>query len=285
MDLKRELFILTVLFVFYIVESNVGNHHEKRHRHHRAIDGYELSALNDHVKAHIATLVDKKDPITGKYIPRLGWIAVRNSSDARAAHMTGPNGFVARNTHWKLHFCGNEEKDRFMEITFSNTSLLWAYNILNPAIGTAKAEIWRLAVLYYYGGMYLDDDANIATPLDNIIQPEDKFIVGKEGYNWTDNCYTDDYPLSNASLNLRFGKLNQQEFFNNRYFFNWALFSMPGNPLVYRILEHVIALIKYEYLGESKIKMSPQDHRGEICCLASLFYVVALHFICYIDLN
>ncbi len=28
--------------------------------------------------------------------------------------------------------------------------------------------------------MYMDDDASIATPLDDIVQPNDKFIVGKE---------------------------------------------------------------------------------------------------------
>lgn len=66
--------------------------------------------------------------------------------------MIGPNGFVARNSEWEVNFCGNYEKDQFMAETFPNTSLLWAYDILNPLLGTAKAELWRLAVLYVYGG-------------------------------------------------------------------------------------------------------------------------------------
>lgn len=237
----------------------------------KASTDYDLPVVNQHISDHVKKLVDRKDPETGKYIPQIGWIAVRNASEERAAHMLGPTGFVARNSKWKIHFCGNEEKDEFMNTVYNRTSILWAYNVLNPIIGTAKAEIWRLAVLYYHGGMYLDDDANLATSLDEIVRPTDKFIVGKESYNWTDHCFTDDYALSNHSLSLRFGAKNLEEFFENRYFFNWALFSMPGNPLVLRIMQHIVALIKHEYMHDSKIKMSPQDHPGKLLMCASTF--------------
>ena len=98
---------------------------------------------------------------TKKYIPSNVWIAVRNISDTKPGHYLGPKGFIARNSDWNIHFCDNHAKDLFMSTYFHDTSLLWAYNILNPVIGTAKAELWRIAVLYVYGGMYMDDDANI----------------------------------------------------------------------------------------------------------------------------
>jgi len=52
----------------------------------------------------------------------------------------------------------NEEKDEFMKTAFAGTSLLWAYNIINSRAGAAKADIWRYAVLWAYGGAYIDDD-------------------------------------------------------------------------------------------------------------------------------
>lgn len=211
---------------------------------------------------------NKRDAASNKFIPRLAWIAVRNASDPKAAHMAG---FIARNREWKVSFCGNPEKDLFMETHFQNSSFLWAYNILNPTIGTAKAELWRLAVLYVEGGLYMDDDADIRKPLDDVIHPDDKFIVGKESYDWHDNCFTADFPLSNTSLNARFGALNHQRLFDNRFFFNWALFSMPGHPLVLRIMEHVAALIRREFLGDSAITMAPSDHRGKLLMCASTF--------------
>ena len=44
---------------------------------------------------------------------------------------------------------------------FFNTSVLWAYNLINPELGAAKADIWRMAVLWKYGGVYIDADATV----------------------------------------------------------------------------------------------------------------------------
>eukprot|EP01039_Chlorochromonas_danica_P001749 gene1749-1910_t len=267
---------LSVLFIYLLClwQRVDSDHHPSRnhhHNHHSSVEGYNLPVLTDTIQQHVQPLINQKDPITGKYIPRTAWIAVRNKSEERAIHMTAPDGFLARNPTWQIHFCGNEEKDEFMNTVYQNTSLLWAYHILNPLIGTAKAELWRLAILYYHGGLYMDDDATFTTPLDKIVTLEDKFIVGKEGYSFTDHCYIDEYPLSNASLTKRFGEANSVTIFDNRYFFNWALFSMPGHPLLKHILEHVVELIKHEYFRDSRIKMAPRDVPGKILMCASTF--------------
>lgn len=142
-------------------------------------------------------------------IPRDVWIAVRNSSNELPKH-TAP--LMSRNKDWTFHFCGNEEKDAFMETHYANTSILWTYNILNPIIGCSKPEIWRLAMLYKMGGIYIDDDSTIESPFDDVIESTDRFIVGKEGYDFDDRCYREDFPLSNHSINMRFGKkANRQD--------------------------------------------------------------------------
>lgn len=210
-------------------------------------------------------------PPSGKLIPRNVWIAVRNSSETPARHMLGPTGFLQRNSRWKVSFCGNEEKDAFMHHHFAASKFLWSYYILNPMVGTSKSELWRLAVLYVHGGMYMDDDANIGVPLDDVVKPTDQFVVGKESYNWTDTCYRDEFPLSNHSLSVKFGALNQLEFFDNRFFFNWAMFVQPRHPLLLRIIEHVVQLIRFEYVGRTMIKMSPADARGKLLMCASTF--------------
>lgn len=55
-----------------------------------------------------------------------------------------------------------------MNTTFANTGINWAYNVINPLIGAARADIWRYCVLYLHGGLYLDDDSDIKVPLDNV---------------------------------------------------------------------------------------------------------------------
>ena len=53
-------------------------------------------------------------------------------------HPRRPARPPVQNGNWTVHFQGNTEKDAFMETYFANTSTLWAYHVLNPAIGTAK---------------------------------------------------------------------------------------------------------------------------------------------------
>jgi hypothetical protein len=117
-----------------------------------ALEGYELPVVPKEVSDSIATVVPQTTSHQDKFIPRNAWIAIRNVSDEKPAHMTGENGFINRNKNWKINFCDNDIKDSFMESNFAGSSILWAYNILNPAIGTSKVEIWRLAVLYLHGG-------------------------------------------------------------------------------------------------------------------------------------
>jgi hypothetical protein len=159
--------------------------------------------------------------------------------------------------------------------------------------------------------MYMDDDANFDTKLDDIVQPTDRFLVGKEPYDLDDRCFTPDFPLSNASMARRFGirgatpelvgpapdggnRFSSMSelglkgvrsydavdgspedrplvLWDNKFFFNWALFSSPGNPLLLRIMTHIVQLLKAEYLGESKIKLSPVDHRGKLLMCATTF--------------
>jgi Glycosyltransferase sugar-binding region containing DXD motif len=202
-----------------------------------------------------------------KHIPSHIWIAVRNISDARPHHLTG---FAKKNANWTIHFCDNEEKDNFMATAFANTSILWAYNVLNPQIGCSKAEIWRLAVLYVYGGMYMDDDATLETRLDDIVAPEDRFIISTEPGVFDDRCYIDSFPLSNHSMTTRFGATAvNKTLFDNKFFVNWAIFASPRHPILVRTMEHAVDLIRREYFGESAIKLHVNDHRGKLLMCAT----------------
>jgi mannosyltransferase OCH1-like enzyme len=80
-----------------------------------------------------------------KLIPRHLWMAVRKKGEQLNYQMPA---LFARNPNWDIHVEGNEEKDAFMTSTFGGTSLLWAYQILSPWAGAAKADIWRYILSY-----------------------------------------------------------------------------------------------------------------------------------------
>ena len=77
---------------------------------------------------------------SGKLIPRRIWVAVK---DANATLNHQIPELFRRNPQWSAHVCGNNEKDLFMSEQFANTSILWAYNLIAPWAGAAKADIWR----------------------------------------------------------------------------------------------------------------------------------------------
>lgn len=113
------------------------------------------------------------DPFYGKHIPRRLWIAVKDRADELPGHL---KTFFTLNKNWNITVCDNACKDKFMNKVFAGTSILWAYNAINPLVGAAKADIWRYSVLFTYGGVYLDDDSDIRKPLDEVLLVQLTFI-------------------------------------------------------------------------------------------------------------
>ena len=59
----------------------------------------------------------------------------------------------------------------------------------------------RYCVLYTYGGSYIDDDSDMRTPMDKIIEPLDTLIVSYENNAFNaDVCYIPKYHLSDRYM-------------------------------------------------------------------------------------
>lgn len=72
----------------------------------------------------------------------------------------------------------NDTTDRIDYITKYEPSLLPTYNALLP--GAYKADLFRYVVLYYEGGVYLDDKSTIIQPLRTFIHPSKEFIAFRD---------------------------------------------------------------------------------------------------------
>ena len=123
-------------------------------------------------------------------------MAVKNRQEALPQHLTT---LFERNPTWTVNVCDNECKDHFMTTSFANTSLSWAYFAINPLVGAARADIWRYCVLYSVGGLYLDDDSDIGTPLDQVVLPHDHMVLSEEGPSSLGECYAPTYHLSDLA--------------------------------------------------------------------------------------
>jgi len=79
-------------------------------------------------------------------------------------------------------------------------------------IGAAKADFFRYAVLYIYGGIYLDLDSDITGRLDRVIRPDDVAVIAHE---------------------------------NNRSLYaQWALIYDKGHPFLKKTIELIVKNIE-----------------------------------------
>ncbi len=89
------------------------------------------------------------------------------------------NNFRKKNPEYKYEFYDDEKVESFFSEEFE-PNVFSSYKKLN--IGAAKADMFRYAVLYKRGGVYLDIDSGINGKLDSFIKPDDKAIITYEGH-------------------------------------------------------------------------------------------------------
>jgi mannosyltransferase OCH1-like enzyme len=86
--------------------------------------------------------------------------------------------FRKNNPDYDYQFYDDRRIERFFSEEFE-ADVLKAYKRLD--IGAAKADMFRYAILYKKGGLYLDIDSCIKHPLSSFIKPNDKAIISLEG--------------------------------------------------------------------------------------------------------
>ena len=82
---------------------------------------------------------------------------------------------------WEYRYMGHEERDEFMD-KYAPTEVKEAFHKLTD--GAAQADLWRVFILNYYGGVYMDFDAYAILPLSSMIKPADKemFLLNKQHF-------------------------------------------------------------------------------------------------------
>lgn len=106
------------------------------------------------------------DWVVEPHIPKTIWTTMKTFPQPLPHFLAT---FLKKNSDWKHQLVDDTAADSFMNEVFANTSILWAYKLINPELGAAKADIWRMAALWRYGGCYIDSDAWIQTPLSEVI--------------------------------------------------------------------------------------------------------------------
>eukprot|EP01041_Mallomonas_annulata_P005783 gene5783-11683_t len=206
---------------------------------------------------------------SSKNIPCHIWVTGRSLSHNQLPRHI--QGFSTRNKDWILHPIDDEEMRRFMKSIFSGTRVLWAFDHINHQLGASRADIWRLAVLWIYGGVYIDLDADILTPLSQVIQSNDSFILGTEG-NPLGQCYKPEFHLNHSVIHTT------ADWYQGKSILQWTIFSEPGHLFLERALKNVVELITLEYKRQSVVVY--ESHEGPamlvFCCTGPVIFTASI---------
>lgn len=89
------------------------------------------------------------------------------------------NNFRRKNPDYKYEFYDDDRVESFFSEEYDQ-HVFETYKKIN--IGAVKADMFRYAVLYKKGGVYVDIDSSINDKLDGFIKPDDKAIISLEGH-------------------------------------------------------------------------------------------------------
>jgi hypothetical protein len=152
------------------------------------------------------------------------------------------------------------EKDQY-DFLYENYGfdLLQEYLRISPSYGAARADLFRYLCLYKLGGVYLDIKSNIDRPLEQIILPDDRYILSQ----W-DNGPSGrqrGFGLHEELANVPGGEYEQ-----------WHVISAPGHPFLLAVINKVLRNI-HDYVSDR----DGTGKKGVLCLTGPIAYTQAIH--------
>lgn len=205
----------------------------------------------------------------GKKIPCHVWVTGRDLSHNRMPpHLTS---LINRNKEWEFHLINDDTMKTFLKQTFHGTGVLWAYEHISHQLGASRADLWRLAILWVYGGIYIDLDADIQTSFREMVLSNDSYLLSTEG-NPLGQCYKPEFHLNQSVKNC------VAPWYKGKSILQWVIVSEPNHTFLRRALENIVELVTLEYKRQSVVQY--EAHEGPVmlvfCCTGPNLYTTSV---------
>mmetsp|Transcript_58680 Transcript_58680/g.174633 ORF Transcript_58680/g.174633 Transcript_58680/m.174633 type:complete len:363 (-) Transcript_58680:609-1697(-) len=141
--------------------------------------------LQPHFPVSLRQALDEFEKVTLSEVSKVVWQTWKTSELIKGS---GPYDHVEirlkpSNPEYDFVLMNDTEVDDFMRTHFRGR-IYDAFRLMNPAIGAMRADLWRYCVLYVYGGVYLDLDSGLKTPLSQW-GFDDNAVLEVEDNDWT----------------------------------------------------------------------------------------------------
>ena len=167
-----------------------------------------------------------------KYIPKKIFQVVADKNNIHPLFLKNIDYIKKMNPDWEYTLYDDKDIIDYIRQYYS-AYILYIYNKINPNYGAARADFFRYLLMYREGGVYLDLKSATEFPLNNIIQPNDEYILS----TWA--C-----PQQLSVLNNKYGEYQQ-----------WHIICRPNHPFLEAVINKVIDNIEnynIEEIGAGK---------------------------------
>ena len=133
---------------------------------------------------------------------------------------------AAANPDWTQIILSDDEATDFVRRHYGQRELD-ALARIDPAYGPARSDLLRYLVLHQLGGVYFDNKSGASRPLDQILRPEDDYLV----VQW-DNGPT--------GVDAGCGFHPELSAVAGGEYINWVMISRAGHPFLAAVINRVL---------------------------------------------
>ncbi|RYE12702.1 MAG: glycosyltransferase [Rickettsiales bacterium] len=133
------------------------------------------------------------------------------------------------NPGWTHRLFDDQDIIKFIHENYG-TILLDYYRRINPKYGAARADLFRYLLVYKYGGVYIDIKSSCNSPLNNVLLPDDRYILT----HWRN---------SDGEVHAQIGKFKELEHIEQGEYQQWYIISVAGHPFLRSVIKNVLTNI------------------------------------------
>ena len=193
-------FVLLIIFAFILILYLIfvcKNNYTINENLTRNISENTLQKGSDHIPKNIYQLIADKNNMNPAFIKNIKYIKDLNPT-------------------WNHILYDDKDMIEYMKKYYPD--LLPIYNKINPKYGAAKADFFRYILMYREGGVYLDIKSAMEISLDQILRPDDEYLL----VHW--EC-----PCQQFKVNNDQGEYQQ-----------WHIICKPRHPYLKQVITDVI---------------------------------------------
>lgn len=143
-----------------------------------------------------------------------------------AALQANVDALRAMNPGWEYRFYDDADVRTFVSATYG-PAMVRAIERFTLGYGAAKADLFRYLLLYHTGGVYLDIKSATTRPLDEVLRPDDVFVLA----NWRNNV---------GGRYRRWGMHADLPQSPRGEFQQWHVIAAPGHPFLRAVIANVL---------------------------------------------